>query len=60
MQPVRSALVLISRRRQNNSNGFGKSELSLNNLKHAQWTKGLKKVVRWFLDTDDDPDSTKT
>jgi len=27
------------------------------NLKHAQWTKGLQKVVRSFLDADDDPDS---
>jgi len=28
-----------------------------NNLKHAQRTKGLQKVVRWFLDADDNPDS---
>jgi len=27
------------------------------NLKHAQWTKGLQKAVRWFLDADDNPDS---
>jgi len=26
-------------------------------LKDAQWTKGLQKVVIWFLDADDDPDS---
>jgi len=23
---------------------------------HAQWMKGLQKVVRWFLDTNDNPD----
>jgi len=23
------------------------------NLKHAQWTKGLQKVLRWFLDAHD-------
>jgi len=31
-------------------------ELSRNtNLKNALWTKGLQKVVRWFLDADDNP-----
>jgi len=28
-----------------------------NNLKHAWWTNGLQKVVRWFLGGDDNPDS---
>jgi len=23
----------------------------------AQWTEGLQKLVTWFLDADDDPDS---
>jgi len=27
------------------------------NLKHAKWGKGLQKVVRWFLDSDDNSDS---
>jgi len=27
------------------------------NLKHAQWTKNLQKVMRWFLDADDNPGS---
>ena len=27
------------------------------NLKHAWWTKDLQKVVRWFLDADDNADS---
>jgi len=27
------------------------------NLKHAQWTKDLQKMVRWSLDADDNPDS---
>jgi len=53
-----SALVLISRSRQNKCNCFGQSELSRNTmLKHAQWKKGLQKVVRRFLDADDNPDS---
>jgi len=25
-------------------------------LKHAWWTNGLQKVVRWFLDADDNAD----
>jgi len=25
------------------------------NLKDAYWTKGLQKVVRWFLDAGDNP-----
>jgi len=54
-----SSLALISLRKQNKCNGFfGESELSWDTiLKHAQWTKGLQKVVIWFLDADDDPDS---
>jgi len=27
------------------------------NLEHAQWAKDLQKVVRWFLNADDNPDS---
>jgi len=27
--------------------------------KYAQWAKGLQKVVRWFLDADDNPDSNQ-
>ena len=52
-----SALALISFTRQNKDNCFGKSELSRNTILHAQWTEGLLKLVRWFLDADDSPNS---
>jgi len=27
------------------------------NLKQAKWTEGLQKVLTWFLDADDNPDT---
>jgi len=30
------------------------------NLKHAWWVESLQKVMRWFLDADDNPDPTET
>jgi len=39
-------------------NCLGYSELSRNtNLKNALWMKGLQKVVRWFLDAGDNPET---
>ena len=34
-----------------------KCTIAEHNLKHAKWTKGLQKLVRWFLDADDNLDS---
>jgi len=34
-------------------------EVNYCGTQYAQWTKGLQKVVRWFLDADNNPDSHK-
>jgi len=56
MQPMRSEHALISNSGQNKDNCFVWSGLIAEH-KHAQWTKCLQKVVRWFLNADDNLDS---
>jgi len=54
---MRSEHALISLSRQNKDNCFRSSELSRNTVLNAQWKKRLQKVVRGFLDADDNLDS---
>jgi len=57
MQWVRTAHALISHSRQNKDDYFGQSGLSRNTVLTCVVYERSAKVVRWFLDPDDNPDA---
>ena len=57
MQPVRTAHALVSHSRQNKDDYFGQSELSRNTILTCVVYERSAKVVKWFLDPDDNTDA---